>query len=194
VPVRTDSADPRARRLRAAIKDAALELAARQPVQTLTVQQVAAAAGVSRQGFYRHFADTAAPVVAALTDAFADAFGRAVPDPAQPHVPGSLHALALVLVAHRDVLRNVSRSPSWLAFEDECRALLRGPCHEFAARVLERRNGSEPTDGEVRTLTRFMVGGALELVVDWVRDDVPPTSAESLAASLWSEVQLTFPR
>jgi len=54
---RTHSADPRAERVRTLLRDAAFALAHEGPVDEITVGDLVARAGVSRQVFYQHFKD-----------------------------------------------------------------------------------------------------------------------------------------
>ncbi|BCJ35343.1 hypothetical protein Athai_28460 [Actinocatenispora thailandica] len=61
--------DPRARRTRAALRDAALTLAAEQPPATVTVAAIAAAAGVNRATVYQHYPDRDALLADAMGDA-----------------------------------------------------------------------------------------------------------------------------
>ena len=70
---RTHSADPRAERVRTKLRDAAFALAHERPVEQLTVGDLVTRAGVSRQVFYRHFADRDDAVASAFTVAFAAA-------------------------------------------------------------------------------------------------------------------------
>lgn len=58
----------RRERARAELIAAALELAESEPFAALTVERIAAGAGISRSGFYTHFADREALLEAALAD------------------------------------------------------------------------------------------------------------------------------
>src|SRR4051812_6714557 len=78
---RTRSADPRAERVRAKLHDAALALAHERPVDQLTVGDLVARAGVSRQVFYRHFTDRDDAVATAFAIAFAAATADLDGDP-----------------------------------------------------------------------------------------------------------------
>ena len=57
MPTRTDSADPRATRVRERIKEAAFALVEQHRVEDISVRDVVTAAEVSRQVFYGHFRD-----------------------------------------------------------------------------------------------------------------------------------------
>ncbi|MEB4615756.1 TetR/AcrR family transcriptional regulator [Leucobacter sp. M11] len=59
-------ADPRVLRTRAAIHAAVIELAAVSPVSTISVTQLAEAAGINRVTFYKHFASPNDALLAAL--------------------------------------------------------------------------------------------------------------------------------
>ena len=58
---RTHSADPRAERVRTLLRDAAFALAHERPVDEITVGDLVARAGVSRQVFYQHFRTATTP-------------------------------------------------------------------------------------------------------------------------------------
>jgi AcrR family transcriptional regulator len=70
---RTHSADPRAERVRSRLRAAAFDLAHERQVDQLTVGDIVARAGVSRQAFYQHFDDRDDAVATAFTVAFAAA-------------------------------------------------------------------------------------------------------------------------
>ena len=70
---RAHSSDPRAERVRARLREAAFALAHDGPVDGLTVGDIVARAGVSRQAFYQHFRDRDDAVATAVSAAFAAA-------------------------------------------------------------------------------------------------------------------------
>ena len=102
MPTRTHSADPRAERVRTLLRDAAFALAHERPVDEITVGDLVARAGVSRQVFYRHFTDRDD----AVATAFAVAFAAAAADIRATPGRGS-SALFAFAAEHRAMYRNV---------------------------------------------------------------------------------------
>src|ERR1700754_2261616 len=102
MPTRAHSVDPRAERVRALLRDAAFAMAHERPVDDITVGELVARAGVSRQVFYRHFTDRDD----AIATAFAVAFAAAAAD-----IRGDARARITALFAfaadHREMYRNV---------------------------------------------------------------------------------------
>ena len=67
---RGHSADPRAERVRARLREAAFALAHERPVDGMTVSDIVTRADVSRQVFYRHYRDRDDAIARAFTRAF----------------------------------------------------------------------------------------------------------------------------
>ena len=99
---RAHSADPRAERVRARLRDAAFALAHERPVDQLTVGEIVSRAGVSRQVFYQHFADRDDAVATAFTVAFAAAVTDIDGDPS-----ARIIRLFDFAAEHRAMYRNV---------------------------------------------------------------------------------------
>ena len=76
MPLRINSVDPRAERVRSRLRAAAFELAQETPVDHITVGDLVTRAEVSRQVFYRHFRDRDDAVAAAITDVFTAAVAQ----------------------------------------------------------------------------------------------------------------------
>jgi AcrR family transcriptional regulator len=160
---RTQSADPRAERVRSLLRDAAFALAHEQPVDELTVGALVARAGVSRQVFYQHFSDRDD----AVATAFAAAFAAAVAD-----LDGDARARIIGLfdfaAEHRNMYRNVVPSAVTqrvvAAFRDE----LLPACRELAANGM--RVVAPIADVEQDAVARFLVGGFQEVLRSWMED------------------------
>jgi AcrR family transcriptional regulator len=163
VPTRTHSADPRAERVRTQLRDAAFALAHERPVDAITVGDLVARAGVSRQVFYRHFTDRDDAVATAFAVAFAAAAADISGD-ARSRITG-LFAFA---AEHRTMYRNVVPSAVTqrvvAAFRDE----LLPACEEIAAQGMPRVGPI--ADIAPESVSRFLVGGFQEVLRSWMED------------------------
>ena len=158
---RTPSADPRAERVRAKLIDAAFALAHERPVDQLTVGDLVARAGVSRQVFYRHFADRDDAVATAFVIAFAAATADLDGEPRSRIL--RIFGLA---AEHRAMYRNVVPSPVAQRVVAAFRGELLPACEDLAARaVVGAAAGLEPG-----AVSRFLVGGFQEVLRSWMED------------------------
>jgi AcrR family transcriptional regulator len=160
---RTNSVDPRAERVRARLRDAAFALAHEQPVDRLTVGDIVARAGVSRQVFYQHFRDRDDAVGFAFSAAFASATADLAGDPG-----ARILALFDFAADHRAMYRNIVPSAVTQRVVIAFRAELAPACEEIAAAGM-------PAVSTVASLTpeavsRFLVGGFMEVLRDWMED------------------------
>ncbi len=170
---RTHSADPRAERVRAKLHDAAFALAHERPVDQLTVGDLVARAGVSRQVFYRHFTDRDDAVATAFAIAFAAAAADLDGDPRSKIL--RIFGLA---AEHRSMYRNVVPSAVAQRVVAAFRAELLPACEELAARaVLGSITGLEPD-----AVSRFLVGGFQEVLRSWMEDPSESGQATDLLA------------
>jgi AcrR family transcriptional regulator len=163
VATRTQSADPRAERVRAKLHDAAFALAHERPVDQLTVGDLVARAGVSRQVFYRHFTDRDD----AVATAFAIAFAAATADLDGEPRSRILRIFGLA-AEHRAMYRNVVPSAVAQRVVAAFRAELLPACEELATRALPLVGpiaGLEPD-----AVSRFLVGGFQEVLRSWMED------------------------
>ncbi|MCV7420155.1 helix-turn-helix transcriptional regulator [Mycobacterium yunnanensis] len=171
MPSRTLSADPRAERVRSLLRTAAFDLAHERPVDEITVGDLVARAGVSRQVFYRHFTDRDDAVATAVIAAFAAAVADIDGD-ARARITG-LFAFA---AEHRAVYRNVVPSAVTqrvvMAFREE----LLPACEEIAAQGMAVV--APIADVAPEAVSRFLVGGFQEVLRSWMEDPSPvdPTS------------------
>jgi AcrR family transcriptional regulator len=160
---RTHSADPRAERVRARLRDAALTLVAQRRADDLTVADLVAAAGVSRQAFYQHFGDRDDAIATAFTVAFAAA---------TTDLDGDARTRILRLfdfaADHRAMYRNVVGSAVTQRVVSAFRAELLPACAaiaEEAAPVLGPVAALSP-----ESVSRFLVGGLVEVLRSWMED------------------------
>jgi AcrR family transcriptional regulator len=160
---RTNSADPRAERVRTRLRDAAFSLAGERPVDQLTVSDIVARAEVSRQVFYQHFRDRDDAVATAFTVAFASATADIGGDP-------SARILRLFDFAaeHHAMYRNIVPSAVTQRVVAAYRAELTPPCQEIAAQGMPVVTAFASLTAE--SVTRFLVGGFMEVLRSWMED------------------------
>lgn len=166
---RSRSADPRAERVRAKLHDAAFALAHERPVDQLTVGDLVARAGVSRQVFYRHFTDRDD----AVATAFAIAFTAATADLDGEPRPRILRIFELA-AEHRVMYRNVVPSAVAQRVVAAFRAELLPACEELAARAVPVLGSTAGLQRDA--VSRFLVGGFQEVLRSWMED--PSESGE----------------
>ena len=134
---RTHSADTRAERVRTLLRDAAFALAHERPVDEITVGDLVARAGVSRQVFYQHFSDRDD----AVSTAFAVAFTASVAD-IEADIDGDARARITRLfefaAEHRAMYRNVVPSAVTQRVVAAFRAELLPACEEIAAQGMRK--------------------------------------------------------
>jgi AcrR family transcriptional regulator len=177
VPTRTHSVDPRAERVRAQLRDAAFAMAHEQPVDGLTVADLVARAGVSRPVFYRHFRDRDDAVAYALTQAFADAVGQAGDD-----ARGRILRLFAFAADHRAMYRNVVPS-TVAAHAIACfRDALHPACEQIAGQGMATLAAIAPLPADA--VTRFLVGGFMEVLRSWMEDPDPADLHARVSAAL----------
>jgi AcrR family transcriptional regulator len=160
---RTHSADPRAERVRALLRDAAFAMAHERPVDQITVGDLVARAGVSRQVFYQHFTDRDDAVATAVTAAFAEATGDISGDP-RTRILRVFDAAA----EHRAVYRNVVPSAVTQRVVAAFRAELLPACEDMARAALPVV--ASIADLENDSVSRFLVGGLQEVLRSWMED------------------------
>jgi AcrR family transcriptional regulator len=160
---RGHSADPRAERVRARLRDAAFALSHERSVDGITVGDLVARADVSRQVFYRHFRDRDD----AVAQAFSQAFGRVV---AADGADARTRVLDLFAFAaeHATMCRNVVPSTVNQHVLAAYRAALSGPCRQIAAQGMVVLDAVAQL--QVHAVTRFLVGGFLEVLRSWMEE------------------------
>jgi AcrR family transcriptional regulator len=160
---RANSADPRAERVRTRLREAAFALAHETSVDQLTVGDIVARAGVSRQVFYQHFRDRDDAVATAFMVAFSSATADIGGDP-------SARILRLFDFAseHRSMYRNIVPSAVTQRVVAAFRAELAPACQQIAAcgmPVVTTIAALTPD-----SVTRFLVGGFMEVLRSWMED------------------------
>jgi AcrR family transcriptional regulator len=160
---RTHSADPRAERVRTLLRDAAFALAHERPVDEITVGDLVARAGVSRQVFYQHFSDRDD----AVSTAFAVAFAAAAAD-IEGDARARITRLFEFAAEHRAMYRNVVPSAVTQRVVAAFRAELLPACEEIAAQGT--RIVGAVADIPQESVSRFLVGGFQEVLRSWMED------------------------
>lgn len=160
---RTHSADPRAERVRTLLRDAAFALAHERPVDELTVADLVARAGVSRQVFYQHFSDRDDAIATAIATAFAAAAADITGD-----ARARIIALFDFAAEHRAAYRNVVPSAVTLRVVAAFRAELLPACEEIAVRGTQVVG--HIADVQPDAVSRFLVGGFQEVLRSWMED------------------------
>ena len=174
---RAHSADPRAERVRARLRDAAFALAHERPVDQLTVGEIVSRAGVSRQVFYQHFADRDDAVATAGTVAFAVAVTDIDGDPS-----ARIIRLFDFAAEHRAMYRNVVPSAVMQRVVTAFRAELAPACEAIVARGMPVVSGIAGLTPD--SVTRFLVGGFVEVLRSWMEDPDPADLRGRVTAAL----------
>lgn len=175
------SADPRAERVRARLREAAFAMAHERPVDEITVGDLVARAEVSRQVFYRHFRDRDDAVNLAFSQAFTQAFADAT---AQCHANPRARITDLFAFAaeHRAMYRNIVPSTVTQHVVRMFRAALLPPCEQIAGQGMAVVSTIAPLS--VDAVTRFLVGGLMEVLRSWMEDPDATDLASRVQAAL----------
>ncbi|OBI74786.1 TetR/AcrR family transcriptional regulator [Mycobacterium sp. E740] len=174
---RAHSADPRAERVRARLREAAFALAHEQPVDRLTVGDIVARARVSRQVFYQHFTDRDDAVANAVTTAFATATTDLGGD-----VRARIARLFDFVAEHRAMYRNVVFSAVAPRVITAFRAVLLPLCEEISADAMPAVTQIAGVAPEA--VTRFLVGGFTEVLRSWMEDPDSTDLGDRVRAAL----------
>jgi len=170
---RTHSVDPRAERVRTLLRDAAFALAHERPVDQITVADLVARAGVSRQVFYQHFTDRDDAVASALTVAF---------EAATVDIDGEPRTRILrifdLAVEHRAMYHNVVPSAVTQQVVAAFRAELLPACEELARQGLPDLHATAGLAPERVGL--FLVGGFQEVLRSWMEESPDSDTATDL--------------
>jgi AcrR family transcriptional regulator len=183
---RSGSTDPRAVRLRAAVKAAALDLVREQHVDEFSLNDLLLRAGASRQGFYEHFESRDDAVLHALVDDFAEALARV---DAASDVHGLLRALAHSVDGRRVVYAHLRSAAVFDQVVDQWRTAMT----PAVRRLVVATATDEVLDDEgLDAVVSFTVGGVVELLRVWLRAP-HPISASREADLLWAQARRSLP-
>jgi AcrR family transcriptional regulator len=163
-PARTDSADPRAARVRDRLRRAAFELIEGRRVERISVSDIAALAGVSRQVFYQHFRDRDDAVAQAVAASFRELTPGDGEDPR-----AVIHRLCEFSARHAELYRNLYPSAASQQTANAYRDLLHPACTQLVSHL--------PNPA---TLADFVLGGIIELLRLPAEGPGAPATAELL--------------
>lgn len=164
MPKRASSLDPRAERVRSAMKRAAFDLAMERRIEAISVTDIVERAGVSRPAFYQHFRDRDDAVVVSVVEALrarvedGQSAGSADPE-------ARLRRMLAFVMEHRKLYGNLHPS----AASQQCSEAMRRellPVLEQYARVARKRR-IFPLGGARADVSTFLLGGFSELLRQW---------------------------
>jgi AcrR family transcriptional regulator len=183
---RANSIDPRAERVRTRLRGAAFDLAHERPVDQLTVGDIVARAAVSRQVFYQHFTDRDDAVATAFTVAFAAATADSGRLDGTAVGGGDARARILRLfdfaAEHRSMYRNIVPSAVTQRVVTAFRAELQPACLQIATLGMPLVC---PVAGLTpESVSRFLVGGFMEVLRSWMEDPNPTDLSGRVGAAL----------
>ena len=135
----------------------------RRPVDEITVGDLVARAGVSRQVFYQHFRDRDDAVATAFAHEFAAATSDIDGDPRS-----RILALFAFAAEHRAMYRNVVPSAVTQPVVAAFRQALLPACDEIAAQGMPVVGAIADLDPDA--VSRFLVGGFQEVLRSWMED------------------------
>ena len=189
------SPDPRTARSRAALITAATELVDERDVSAISINDICAAAGVSRPTFYQHFGDISTVVQAAAVGRLQEVFDAtvALETPGEPAamldagVTRLMHGLARHAAFYRRVLEGTSAISA--------QAMVVDFVADRLLAFVERSGAADPQ--RIAFSIRFLAAGASWLVIEQFGDnpdadglDATATRiARHLAASLIEQVR-----
>ncbi|MTD16436.1 TetR family transcriptional regulator [Nakamurella sp. YIM 132087] len=167
--------DPRARRSRAALADAVYRLAAERDIESISVTEITAAAGVSRDTFYRHADDPVDLLARSLHEELAGALGVFRELPAGSGSGESVFAApARVLIGHVRDHAAVYRQAPGGRLSGRLRQVLLDVSADILARHLKRHPGIAPEDIDLEDPAVFAMtvsyaaGGTVAAVEAWL--------------------------
>lgn len=165
--------DRRIQRTRQALREALMALVVEQPYETITVQQIAARAGVARTTFYLHFQDRDDLLFRGFGDLY-DQLRTAV-------APMQLNATAdwEHVAAHADFYRALLGKQGHAAFVVFLRQLLVEVMHEHVIRPLL---GTAHPRLDPDLIAHSMAGAQLGLYIWWLETGMKVPAAEMAQA------------
>lgn len=164
--------DPRPARTRAAIYEAVADLTT-DPDADVSVNAILRASGVSRSGFYAHFAGLEDLLVGMLSDAFRDisVMYSAASQDVEADGDSTARIAQEQLVAFVSDRRKFFRaSLDWpvgsRAHETIVQAYARG-----MRDAIDARGGAAPQGVDADDLATFLAGGSVALLTKWIREE-----------------------
>lgn len=186
---RSGSSDPRAVRTHQVITEAALRLVREKRVEEISIAEIVKMAGVSRQAFYEHFEDRDDAVATAVREMSADRLRELDFRPSDNmSVRDVMSPLLQILVEERPLYENLHLGPVQDRAIQSARDALTPSCRVLAQDVCSA-TGEAYAEDDVEDTTRFLVGGVVEILVGWMRDDIPLDVAADRAERSWRRMR-----
>lgn len=183
---RATSLDPRAVRTREALHDSALALARQKRVEKISIAEIVAGAGVSRQAFYEHFDDRDDAVASAISDTLGPRLRDVVTALNDERSgPEALQAVLAMLTEERTLYAHVHLGPVQDRALDVAREVLSPLCARLAREILASLGDRDPDPEDLADATRFVVGGVIEMLRTWLGDGTAVPDA-SRPARAWA--------
>jgi AcrR family transcriptional regulator len=185
-PVEGPRLDPRARRTRARLRAALLDLATHRPLDEISVGEIAGAAQVNRATFYLHYADKDALLLDALGAVMAVTAAEVASTPDDQLVdedrpPGHTRAFFRELDERAPLYRRVL-GPSGSA---AVVAHLRAGLEQAITTELERRVTTRLPDGlTAELLAAFLTGAVFGSAIHWLEEE-PRPGPDDIAETVW---------
>ncbi|WP_197517851.1 TetR/AcrR family transcriptional regulator [Mycobacterium sp. E796] len=177
--------DARIVRTRAALVGAAIALVDEHDPDQISMADIAAAAGISRQAIYDHFTDRDHLLAEAAISRIREATRRdAGPTrvPADGSPPQSLIVLMTHLLDHRVFYQRLLTGRTSAVVRDE---LTRHNRFHFERMMMLPGPGRNIPVHEQAELVTFLAGGSTALIVGWLTDDNKLSTARVMADRLW---------
>lgn len=184
--------DPRARRTRAQLQAALLDLATGRDLDDISIAEITAAAGINRATFYLHYSDKDALLLDAMNWVLAETAAGAASAPQaemddHDHPPSHTLAFFRELDQHAPLYRRIlgpNGSPAVVAH------LRDGMQDAIATELVRRAPARLPTGVSVELLAAFLAGAIFASATVWLDRDrrQPP---DEIAAAVWVLVSAT---
>ena len=185
------SQDRRARRTRAALHAALLELIAERPLNRIAVSDITKRANVNRSTFYEHYDDVHELAAEACTRTF-DELIAATPVLLPSHDPAErrrglaeMTAVFTHIAAHADLYRALLGPAGSARVIDHLHRRLTIAIHVNLTRPATGTHADDPASVPHHPMASFLAGALLGTAADWLRHGCPSTPRQ-LAENLWS--------
>ncbi|WP_420157804.1 TetR/AcrR family transcriptional regulator C-terminal domain-containing protein [Nocardiopsis sp. CNT-189] len=176
--------DPRARRTRARLREAALTLAADADPGTLGVAAIARTAGVNRATVYAHYRDADELLTDAMEDALSQAARAAAVCPldAPPdRAPAPIRDLFEHVAANAALYRKMLGPQGSPRFAARMRERM---IEELTPRLTRDEGAPDPTEPPADLHAAYLAGALTGVIAHWTAS-ASPTSAEEAANMAW---------
>ena len=182
------SQDRRARRTRAALQAALLDLITERGLSQISIADVTKRADVHRTTFYEHYDDVPALAASACTRTFDELIAATpllIPDPAadQDRAQDALAAVFTHIADRADLYRALLGPDGSARVIDHLHQRLTIAVHVNLTRPATGTHAEDPARIPHDPLAAFLAGGVLATATDWLRRGCPG-SAHQISATL----------